>query len=83
MMIFERGRPISSARAGRQQRRLHHRLARHVAGIDRSVGARVLVHQMRQQFLVERAPIGADAHRLVVADRGLDDGGRTAGPSSP
>ena len=29
---------------------------------------------MRQQFLVERAPIGADAHRLVVADRGFDDG---------
>ena len=29
---------------------------------------------MRQQFLIERAPIGADAHRLVVADRGLDDG---------
>jgi hypothetical protein len=30
---------------------------------------------VRQQFLVERTPIGADAHRLVVADRGLDDGG--------
>ena len=29
---------------------------------------------MRQQFLVERTPIGADAHRLAVADRGLDDG---------
>ena len=30
---------------------------------------------MRQQLLVERAPVGADTHRLVVADRGLDDGG--------
>ncbi len=29
---------------------------------------------MRQQLLIERAPIGADAHRLVVADRGFDDG---------
>ena len=29
---------------------------------------------MRQQFLIERTPIGADAHRLVVTDRGLDDG---------
>ena len=29
---------------------------------------------MREQFLIERAPIGADAYRLVVADRGLDDG---------
>ena len=27
----------------------------------------------RQQLLVERAPVGADAHRLAVADRGLDD----------
>ena len=34
----------------------------------------ILVHQMREQFLVERTPIGADAHRLVVADRGLDNG---------
>ena len=30
---------------------------------------------MREQFLVERAPVGADAHRLVVLDRHLDDGG--------
>ena len=58
----------------RQQRRLHHGLARHVARVDRMVRLGVLVHQMREQFLVERAPIGADAHRLVVPDRGLDDG---------
>ena len=59
---------------GRQQRRLHHGLARHVARVDRMVRPRVLVHQMGEQFLVERAPIGADAHRLVVTDRGFDDG---------
>src|SRR5713226_7211600 len=29
---------------------------------------------MGEQLLVERAPIGADAHRLAVTDRGLDDG---------
>ena len=72
------GRPISSARCGRQQRRLHHGLARHVAGVDRMVRLGVLVHQVREQFLVERAPIGADAHRLVVLDRGLDDGAELA-----
>ncbi len=33
---------------------------------------------MRQQFLIERAPIDADAHRLAVADRGLDDGAELA-----
>jgi hypothetical protein len=32
------------------------------------------VHQAGQQLLVERAPIGPDAHRLAVLDRGLDDG---------
>ena len=30
---------------------------------------------MREQLLIERAPIGADAHGLAVLDRGLDDGG--------
>ena len=31
--------------------------------------ARVLVHQLGQQLLVERAPVDADAHRLAVSDR--------------
>ena len=35
----------------------------------------VLVHQLGQQFLVERTPIGADAHRFVVLVRDLDDVG--------
>ena len=39
---------------------------------------RVLVHQMRQELLVEGAPVGADAHRLAVADGGLDDGAKLA-----
>ncbi len=33
---------------------------------------------MGEQLLVERAPIGADAHRLAVLDRGLDDRGELA-----
>ena len=37
-----------------------------------SARAAVLVHQLRQQFLVEAAPVDADAHRLVPAHRRLD-----------
>ena len=33
---------------------------------------------MREQFLIERAPIGADAHRLVVPDRSFDNGAELA-----
>ncbi|MGY4316809.1 hypothetical protein ACVWW1_006136 [Bradyrhizobium sp. JR3.5] len=59
----------------RQQRRLHHRLAGHRAGIARIGRGRVLVHQLGEQLLVERAPIGADTHRLVVLVGDLDDVG--------
>ena len=37
-------------------------------------GGRVLVHQPGQQLLVEAAPVDADAHRLGVLQRQLDDG---------
>ncbi len=40
------------------------------------VGARILVHQVGEKFLIERSPIGADAYRLVVANRGFDDGAK-------
>ena len=59
---------------GRQQRRLHHGLVHDRARAARLVRLGVLVHQLGQQLLVERAPIGADAHRLAVFDRQLDDG---------
>ena len=37
-------------------------------------GARgVLVHERGQELLIERTPVRADAHRLAVADRDLDD----------
>ena len=58
----------------RQQRGLDHRLAGHLARVLRIVGARILVHQVREQFLIERAPIDPNAHRLAVLGRGLDDG---------
>ncbi len=61
-------------RGGRQQRRLDDRLARHLDGGQRRALLLVLVHQPGEQFLVERAPVDPDAHRLAVADRHLDDG---------
>ena len=79
MMRFLRQADLLGA-LGRQQRRLHHGLARHVAGVDRMVRLGVLVHQLGEQFLIERTPIGADAHRLVVLDRDLDDGAELAVP---
>ena len=41
---------------------------------SRGCGApRVGVHELGQELLVERAPVDADADRLVVVDRHLDD----------
>ena len=34
----------------------------------------VLVHHAREQRLIERAPVDADAHRLVILDGALDHG---------
>ena len=59
----------------RQQGRLHHGLAHDGPRLFGRPGPGILVHQSRQQFLVERTPIGADAHRFVVLERHLDDGG--------
>ena len=58
---------------GRAHRRLDHRLDHHVARVARRGGARVRVHQLGQELLVERAPVDADADRLVVVDGDLDD----------
>jgi len=35
---------------------------------------------VRQQGLIERPPIGADAHRLAVFERHVDDGAELAVP---
>ena len=58
---------------GRQERRLDDRLSHHLHRGQRRAGVLVLVHQACQQVLVERPPVHADPHRLVVPDRGFDD----------
>jgi len=62
----------------RQERRLHHRFARHRARLERVRQFGVVFHQPGEQFLIERAPIGPDPHRLVVLQRDLDDVGELA-----
>ncbi len=57
---------------GRVQRRADQCLAQHPAGIPWLRTLAVLVHQLGRQRLVQRAPVGADAHGLVVLDRELD-----------
>src|SRR6185312_1806741 len=63
---------------GRIQRRTQQRLARHMRGVPGVDATGVLVHQGSHHRLVERAPVRADAHRLVVAQRLLDDRGELA-----
>ena len=58
----------------RDERRLHDRLVHDGARILWRIALRVLVHQARQQLLIERAPVDADAHRLCVPQRDVDDG---------
>ena len=59
----------------RQQRRLHHGLAGHRADILRCFEQRVFVHQLGQQFLIQRTPIGADPNWFVVLVGDLDNVG--------
>ena len=73
-----RASPISSARSAESSADCTIASRVTARASMRSGRTRILVHQMRQQFLVERAPVGADAHRLAVLDRGLDDGAELA-----
>src|SRR3984893_897335 len=73
-MMRSRESPISSARSAGRGPGLPRGRAVPLARAGGGGRARVLVHQAGQQLLVERAPIGADAHRLAVLDRGLDNG---------
>ncbi len=50
------------------------------ARVARFCGLGVLVHEPGQQFLVEGSPVRADAHRFVVFQRHLDDGGELPVP---
>ncbi len=72
-MISRTGKADLLRPRGRDERRADHRLARDRAGVQRRRPPGVLVHQAGQQFLIERAPVGPDAHRLAVADGDLDD----------
>ena len=61
--------------AGVVQGRLDQGPAHDLAGFQRFGPGRVLVHHPTQQFLVQAAPVDADAHRFVVAAGQFDDGG--------
>jgi len=67
MTIRSRASPICSAR-----RRVDHRLAVDVAEFTRLRAPRVVVEHRGQQFLVEAAPIGANAHWFAMLARGFD-----------
>jgi hypothetical protein len=54
------------------QRAHHDGLQHHLARRQRLLQLIVLVHHLGQQRLVERAPVDADAHRLLVFDSALD-----------
>ena len=61
------GRPISSARAADSSADCTIASCMTARASRGAFGLGVLVHQLGQQFLVERAPVGADAHRLIRA----------------
>ena len=63
---------------GRQQRRLHHRLAGDGCSRYRVRRGRILVHKPGQKSLVERAPVDTDANRFVMFQGRFDDGGELA-----
>ena len=66
------GRPISSARAALSSAETTS-ASRTTSLASSGCGLlRVLVHQAREQVLVEAAPVDADAHRLAVAAGRLD-----------
>ena len=58
---------------GRSGRARHHRFDHHVAGVERIGPARVLVHHLREQLLVEAPPVHPDPHGLAVGEGDVDD----------
>ena len=73
---------------GRSNGALDHRLDHDVPGVFRLGQARVRVHQLRQDRLIQRAPVYADPDRLVVLDGDADDLGEVIvvmapGPTLP
>ena len=60
------GQPDLLGPGGGFERRSHHRMAHDRGRVERLGTLAVLVHDARQQVLVEAAPVDPDAHRLVV-----------------
>ena len=58
---------------GRAERGGEHRLDVDVLGRERRRGAGILIHHLREQVLIERAPVHADTHRLPVLHGQLHD----------
>ena len=56
------------------QRRNHQRFPGHLGGILGIVQFRVVVHHPGDQFLIQAAPVDADAHRAAVFERRFDHG---------
>ena len=65
---------VASRRARPSAARLHHGFHGYVARVFRFGEPGVFVHHAREQLLVERSPVHADAHRLVVLDGHFDHG---------
>ena len=61
---------------GRAERGCQHRLDVDVLGSARRTDPRILVHHEREKILIQRSPVHANAHRLVVLDGDLDDGAK-------
>jgi hypothetical protein len=73
MTIRSCPRPGLLGERRRAERALDDRLEEDDLGLLRLRPLRVLVHELGEEPLVERAPVHADAHRLVVLDGDLDD----------
>ena len=54
---------------------MHDGFVQHLARASRLCSFSVLIHHAGEQLLIEAAPVHADAHRLVVLQRDLDDVG--------
>jgi hypothetical protein len=57
----------------RAQGALQHRLDHDVSRVERFGGGSVFIHQAREEILIQRSPVHADANGLVVVERDLDD----------
>jgi len=63
---------VALGRLRRFQRAHHHRLQHHRARVRRRRLPGILVHQPREQRLVERTPVNANPHGTVILHRGFD-----------